>query len=248
MLSFHEKKTSMQLPKNDNSLLTTIKTTSTTIHNLYSSSDDSSMSSVNTCSMQRTEQRIYIDTKFVETFISKSISKQHYEGVQDALLKFVNIVNDNEQEYSILTQKRDKKIDDLKRSIFSICKKYTNKGTKTDTHVTHAHRFLESLKKNAIWNIGFMKPKLITMMNKEKSLIASPPNICLCPCSSYLKQWHRKYLSKQNEWNVPFTSVPCNVSIMSSEDFYLHVKKFKDKDVYHKMIYEIIQHVYLIKK
>ena len=148
ILSFHEKKNSMQLPKNDNSLLTTIKTTSTTIHTSYSSSDDSSMSSVNTCSIQRTEQRVYIDTKFVETFISKNISKQHYEGVQDALLKFVNIVNDNEQEYSILTQKRDKKIDELKRSIFSICKEYTNKGTETDTHVTHAHRFLESLKKN----------------------------------------------------------------------------------------------------
>jgi len=35
---------------------------------------------------------------------------------------------------------------------------------------------------------------------------------------------------------------------MSSGDFYIHVKTYKDKDVYHKMIYENIQHVYLIKK
>jgi len=54
---------------------------------------------------------------------------------------------------------------------------------------------------------------------------------------------NKRYLSTQNEWNDSFISVPCKVFIMTSEDSYIHVK-----DVYDKMIYKIIQHVYLIKK
>ena len=160
-------------------------------------------------------------------------------------LNLMSNINDN-----VIIQhdrKMDRSIRKLKRNIDQICGKYLMNNPRDFVHynIYHVHRFLNNLCHNKVWDLG-LKANRLWSRNTTKECGHNPPVICICPCSKLMTVWHQRYISRRDAWKEHIQTVPCQAEIMDINQFISHVSLFRNKDMYHEVIYSILKDVYEI--
>ena len=144
-------------------------------------------------------------------------------------------------------KKSNRAIISLQRQIYEICGKYLMDCQMDFIHynIYHVDRFLKNLLNNKIWDLG-LKAECLWSKETTQQCGHDPPRKCLCPCSYLMIKWHKKYISRKGIWKEHIKTVPCQTSLMEVSKFKTHIQNFKNKDMYHHMIYMFMKEIYSI--
>ena len=105
----------------------------------------------------------------------------------------------------------------------------------SNVHLRYSNEFLTHLIYNQIWTISFIYYKYVETRKKETD---KSDSYWICPCSSLLKVWQTKYVSKRNLWSKNIKKLPYQPTYMTSINYTKHIENMKENDIYHKILHE----------
>ena len=127
-------------------------------------------------------------------------------------------------------------ISELKTEIPKICSEFYYNYSFKNLVYKYVCRFIESLCKNYIWNLGFMLRKYSIRSNESLNT-----DIFICPCSNMMNSWHSERITKNTTWLKDTEGLPCDSGILSHDNFLKHLEEMKENDVYHYFLYEYLE-------
>ena len=187
---------------------------------------------------------IYFKKTFIEVYIDRSKLCNDHKKLENAMNNLWNLKEKYPDIYSSLQKKLDKKIRSLLPSLPLMCQEYFECNQK-DSDISNVQYFLGNFSKNKVWNIGILMPLLypknvtITSSNEERASFLKINDVSICPCSFILTKWHKKFVFK-NFGKSHGRSFPCTTKLLSTTSLVAHVTMLKDKDIYHRIVYEIL--------